>query len=129
MAPFFRPLSSALILSAQTHLDTFALYGALEYSLATAKELLSLAHQASRLSMAKAHYIETLGGTVGRIEAELEEQRTMRLVLAASLKDTDSSLHILGADLLRQVVQSLQQPEILRWEDVMRGYMPARADE
>ena len=85
--------------------------------------MLSLAHQIHYNSKAKVHYIKTLGGFVSTIETELDQQRAMRLVLAASLKDTGSALHILGVDLLRHVVQYLRQPEILRWEDVMREYI------
>ena len=85
--------------------------------------MLSIAHQSDDTSMAKAHYIKTLGWFVDDIEKELDKQRAMRLVLAASLKDKGSALHILGTDMLRHVVQFLRQPEILRWEDVMREYI------
>jgi hypothetical protein len=124
--PFSHPLPLTHI-PPQSHLDTFALYGALEYSLAISRELLSLAHRVDHSSRVKAHYIRTLGGYVGTIEPEVDRQRAMRLVLATSLKDKGSSLHILGADMLRHVAQYLQQPEILRWEDVMLEFITAES--
>jgi hypothetical protein len=111
----------------QSHLDTFALYGALEYSLAMSKELLSLAHRVDHSSRVKVHYIKSLRGYIDTIQSEVDQQHAMRLVLATSLKDKGSSLHILGADMLRYVVQYLQQPEILRWEDVMLEFIIAES--
>ena len=91
--------------------------------------MLSLARQADDHTMAKAHYIKTLGGFVDAIQTELDHQRTKRLVLAVSLKDKGSALHVLGADLLRYVVQNLWQPEILRWGDVMQEFLMADTAE
>jgi hypothetical protein len=87
------------------------------------KELLSLAHRVDHSSRVKVHYIKSLRGYVDTIQSEVDQQHAMRLVLATSLKDKGSSLHILGADMLRHVVQYLQQPEILRWEDVMLEFI------
>ena len=88
--------------------------------------MLSLARRVEDYSIDKEHYIKTLGGFVDVIETALDYQRTMLLVLAVSLKDKGSALHMLGADVLRCVVQYLRQPEILRWEDVMQEFISAK---
>jgi hypothetical protein len=67
--------------------------------------------------------MESLGNFAGLIQQEINRQTDRRLVLAAAMKDAESTLHILGADMLRLVGQHLWQPDILRWEDVMRPYI------
>ena len=110
--------------SHQLHAQTFTQYGALEYGLALTQQLKLVARQSYDCNTTQgALRMESLGNFAGLIQQEINRQTDRRLVLAAAIKDTESTLHILGADMLRLVGQHLWQPDILRWEDVMRPYI------
>ena len=106
----------------QLHVQTFLQYGALEYGLTLAQQLRQVARQSYDSNTTQgALRVESLGNFAGLIQEEIDRQANRRLVLAAAIKDAESTLHILGADMLRLVGQHLWQPDILRWEDVMRS--------
>ena len=118
--PIKRPADA---FAGQTHIETFTLYGALDYSLDTAKELLRLARGIDNPFRAKPYYTKKLGEFVGQIESTLDQHHAMRTVLAASLKDKHSHLHMLGPDILFQIIRCMQQPEILRWDVVTMTFV------
>ena len=57
------------------------------------------------------------------IQRYLELQNKMRLTLAASMKDTNSSLYVLGPDLLRLVAKHIRVEEVVLWEDVLKEHV------
>jgi len=103
-------------------MQTLAQYGALEYGLAITQQLLQVAHLSyDSNSTPGARRAESMETFAEMIRVEIARQVERRLVVAAAIKDADSPLHALGTDMLRLVGQHLWHPEILRWEDVMRG--------
>jgi len=69
--------------------------------------------------------VESLRHFERLIQRETDHETSRRLTVAAALKDTQSPLHHLGADILRLIGQQMWLPEILRWEDVMQEYIVA----
>jgi hypothetical protein len=110
--------------SHQLHAQTFTQYGALEYGLALTRQLRQITHLSYDANSTQGvRRAESLGNFEKLILKEIDQQVDRRLILATAIKDNKSSLHILGADMLRLIGQSLWQPEILRWEDVMPEYI------
>ena len=123
-AHFITPQTTLTSAPRQLHVQTFLQYGALEYGLALTQQLKQVARQSYDCNTTQgALRMESLGNFAGLIQQEIDHQADRRLVLAAAIKDTESTLHILGADMLRLIGQHLWQPDILRWEDVMRPYI------
>ena len=58
-----------------------------------------------------------------QIQDEIDNENAVRLVLSVSIKDHGSLFHQLGADLLRLIIDAARQPEIVLWEDVLRGFV------
>ena len=57
------------------------------------------------------------------IRVEIDRQQHMRLILAASFMDKNSTLHILGPDMLRLVAIHLHVEEPVLWEDVLSPHI------
>ncbi len=108
----------------QLHVQTFLQYGALEYGLALAQQLRQVARQSYDCNTTQgALRVESLGNFATLIQEEIAHQTHRRLVLATAIKDAESTLHILGADMLRLIGQHLWEPDVLRWEDVLQPYI------
>jgi hypothetical protein len=60
---------------------------------------------------------------VTQIEDEIERENRLRLTVWSALKDKESSLHCLGADVLRMVLDRAREPEVILWEDVLRDFI------
>ena len=58
-----------------------------------------------------------------RIDDEIKHQDKMRLILAASITDKGSSLHLLGADMIRLIATHTRIDEPVLWEDVLHPYI------
>jgi septum formation topological specificity factor MinE len=90
--------------------QTIAQCGALEYGLTLALNI-SGKHKETFLKFSKL------------IQCHIDLQNRMRLILAASMKDTNSSLHVLGPDLLNLVAKHIRVPEVVLWEDVLSNHI------
>ena len=109
----------------QWHIMSIVRYGALDYTLALAKEMQNVAYHVNILANKRVSYAKNTADFAVMIQDEIDRQDTLRLVLAASLKDKDSSLYILGPDILRQISQHLRLPQIVLWENVLGEYLEA----
>jgi transcriptional regulator with PAS, ATPase and Fis domain len=110
--------------SKQIHVQTFKQYGALEYGLALTRQLSAITHLSHDSNTTQGERrAESLKNFEKIIQKEIDVQIDRQLVLATAIKDTKSSLHILGVDMLCLIGQCLRQPAILRWEDVMREHI------
>jgi len=60
---------------------------------------------------------------VSQLEDEIDRENHLRLTVWSAVKDQGSTLHALGADVLRIILDHARQPEIVLWEDVLRGHI------
>lgn len=85
--------------------------GALEYAHALAEH------------MEPKHHPRVLCAFVRQLEDELDRRVLMRLTLAAALKDPESALYALGADMLRTIMHHARDPGPILWEAVLRDHL------
>ena len=88
----------------------FSQCGSLKYALLLAKNIKS-----KRPCVMKAF--------VSQIEDEIDRENHLRLTVWTAVKDRNSSLHALGADVLRMILDQTRPPEIVLWEDVLGGFI------
>lgn len=90
--------------------ERLAQCGALDYALVLAMRM-------------EARRPRVLDAFVRQLKDIVDRQNQMRLVLAVSLKDPNSCLYALGPDLLRMVVHTTNEPELIMWEDVLKEHV------
>lgn len=94
----------------QSYVDTMDEGGALEYGRLLANSLTGT-------------YGQPLQDLISMIDKRIQEQNDHRLVLATAITDKGSSLHILGADILRMIGVKTYAEEVVLWEDVLHPYI------
>lgn len=58
-----------------------------------------------------------------KIKSQIRNEEHRMLLLATAITDADSSLHILGRDMIWRIAQLLRPPRIILWEDLLRPYI------
>jgi len=94
----------------RSYVKYLARCGGLNYALALAKNIKN-----KRPFVTKAF--------VSQLEDEIAREDHLRLTAWSALKDKESSLHALGTDVLRMVLERAREPEVILWEDVLRDFI------
>lgn len=90
--------------------DTLAECGALRYALALGRNI-------------KSKKPEVLDAFCSLIEHRLREEEYRFLLLAVSISDKGSTLHVLGSDPIFRISQLMRSPQMILWEDILRQYI------